>query len=120
ERSLEMTTRYPLDGSVELTVGRCTGTEWTLALRVPNWCRNATVEVNGTAVDAAVGPRGYLEITRIWEPGDRVTLSLPMPVRLTLPHPAVDAVRGTVAVERGPVVYCFESPDQPEGVDLNH
>jgi uncharacterized protein len=52
--------------------------------------------------------------------GDAVTFTMPMPVRLTVPHPAVDAVRGTVAVERGPVVYCFESPDQPDGVDLNH
>ncbi|HEY2950375.1 MAG TPA: glycoside hydrolase family 127 protein, partial [Micromonosporaceae bacterium] len=42
-----------------------------------------------------------------------------MPPRLTLPHPAADAVRGAVAIERGPVVYCLESPDQPDGVDLN-
>jgi hypothetical protein len=45
---------------------------------------------------------------------------MPMPLRLTVAHPSVDAVRGAVAMERGPVVYCFESPDQPDGVDLNH
>ena len=56
----------------------------------------------------------------MWQPGDVVDLSMPMPLRLTVAHPSVDAVRGAVAVERGPVVYCFESPDQPDGVDLNH
>jgi len=48
-----------------------------------------------------------------------VALDLPMPVRLTVAHPSVDAVRGAVAIERGPVVYCFESPDQDPDVDLN-
>jgi DUF1680 family protein len=43
-----------------------------------------------------------------------------MPVRLTVAHPSVDALRGEVAIERGPVVYCLESLDQPEGVDVNH
>jgi DUF1680 family protein len=43
-----------------------------------------------------------------------------MPPRLTVAHPAADALRGTVAIERGPVVYCLESPDQEDGVDLNH
>jgi len=78
------------------------------------------VSINGVLAPATVGERGYLELTRAWRPGDAVTFTMPMPVRLTVPHPAVDAVRGTVAVERGPVVYCFESPDQPDGVDLNH
>jgi hypothetical protein len=78
------------------------------------------VSINGFSEAAAVSPHGYLEIAREWQAGDQITLTLPMPPRLTVTHPAVDAVRGTVAIERGPVVYCFESPDQPEGVDLNH
>jgi DUF1680 family protein len=44
---------------------------------------------------------------------------MPIAARLTVAHPAVDAVHGQVAIERGPLVYCFESPDQPDGVDLN-
>jgi DUF1680 family protein len=112
-------TRYPLDGTVDVTVAETNGTSWTLSLRVPSWCRGATVSVNGTAVPAVARERGYVDITREWRPGDTVSLVMPMPVRLTLPHPAADAVRGTVAIERGPVVYCLESPDQPDGVDLN-
>jgi DUF1680 family protein len=110
--SLRIATRYPLDGAVELTVTDTPDTPWTLSLRVPDWCRDATVAVNGFAA----GP----EITRQWQAGDIVTLTLAMPPRLTVPHPAVDALRQTVAIERGPLVYCLESPDQPDGVDLNH
>jgi DUF1680 family protein len=114
-----METAYPLDGAVEVSVVETGDAAWTLALRIPDWCRGATASVNGSPVDAAAGPKGYLEIHRAWRAGDRVALTLPMPVRITMAHPSVDAVRGAVAVERGPVVYCFESPDQPEGVDLN-
>jgi DUF1680 family protein len=117
---LTMTTRYPIDGAVEVTVNRSGAQPWTLALRIPRWCVATTAAVNDTPIEAVPGRSGYLEITRDWQAGDVVTLHLPMPVRLTLLHPAVDAVRGTVAIERGPVLYCLESPDQPDGVDLNH
>jgi hypothetical protein len=116
---LAVDTRYPLDGAVEVTVWETPSAEWTLSLRVPAWCRGATVRVNGTAVPATPGAPGYLEISREWRAGDVVALFLPMPPRLTLPHPAADAVRGAVAIERGPLVYCLESPGQPDGVDLN-
>jgi DUF1680 family protein len=77
------------------------------------------VSINGEPAPASAGPAGYLEIERQWRPGDRVALTLPMPVRLTVAHPSVDALRGTVAIERGPIVYCLESVDQPSDVDLN-
>jgi hypothetical protein len=118
--TLSMATAYPLDGAIGLTVQSTAPTAWTLSLRIPDWCEGHTVSINGFSESALVGPHGYLEITREWQAGDQVTLTLPMPARLTIAHPAVDAVRGTVAIERGPVVYCFESPDQPENVDLNH
>ena len=60
-----------------------------------------------------------MRINRPWRAGDVVGYTMGMPPRLTLAHPAVDAVRDMVAVERGPLVYCFESPDQAAGVDLN-
>ena len=113
-------TRYPLDGTVTVTVTGTPTEPWTLSLRIPDWCRGATVTVNGGAPEAAVpGERGYLDLERTWQVGDVVSLSMPMPLRLTVPHPAADAIRGTVAIERGPIVYCLESPDQPDGVDLN-
>jgi DUF1680 family protein len=116
---LSLSTRYPSDGAVRITVEETDSTLWTLSLRVPGWCRGVRATVNGEPVPSPVTGRGYLELTRIWQPGDVVAYTMPMPARLTLMHPAVDAVRGTVAVERGPIVYCFESPDQPSTVDLN-
>jgi uncharacterized protein len=117
---LSVATRYPLDGAVTVTVTHSRNEPWTLSLRVPDWCRGATARVNGAGIDAAPGPDGYLAVARAWQAGDRVEIDLPMPVRLTVAHPAVDALRGAVAIERGPVVYCLESHDQPDGVDLNH
>ena len=111
--TLTMSTDYPLDGTIRLTVTEPVTPQWTLSLRVPDWCQGASVTVNGE-------PAGGAELTRQWHDGDTVVLTLPMPPRLTVAHPAVDAVRGTVAIERGPLVYCLESPDQPDGVDLNH
>ena len=61
---------------------------------------------------------GWLRIRRIWRAGDQVSLNLAMPVRLTAADPRVDAVRGCVAIERGPLVYCLEETDQPvRGLD---
>ena len=57
-------------------------------------------------------------VSRAWRAGDVVDLDLPMAPRLTASHPRIDATRGSVAIERGPLVYCLESPDQPGDVNL--
>jgi DUF1680 family protein len=116
--SLDVATRYPLDGVVRVTVTATGDAPWTLSLRVPGWCRGASATVDGAPVPAA-SDRGYLRISRGWRAGDVVEFTMPMPVRLTVAHPSVDALRGTVAIERGPLVYCLESPDQDADVDLN-
>jgi DUF1680 family protein len=88
---------------------------FTLALRVPAWCRDARLTVNGSLVRAGV-QEGYLRITSAWKAGDVVTLVLAMPPRLVGAHPRVDAVRASAALTRGPVVYCLEHTDLPAGV----
>lgn len=55
--------------------------------------------------------RGYAHIDRTWQPGDVVELDLPMPVRRVLAHEAIQDDRGRVALQRGPLVYCAEWPD---------
>ena len=109
EVALEFTTDYPADGDITARVATGAGA-WTLGLRVPSWCEGAAVTVNGQVAEAAV-EGGKLLLSRTWAAGDVVTLSLPMPARFTWPDPRIDAVRGQVAVERGPLVHCLESAD---------
>ena len=106
---LEMSTDYPADGEVGILVAEGAG-DWTLTVRVPSWCEGAAVEINAEAVSSEV-EAGKVRLSRSWAEGDEVTLSLPMPARLTWPDPRIDAVRGQVAVERGPLVHCLESAD---------
>ena len=109
---LTVRTDYPWSGSVAIEVDSSTDTPWTLSLRIPSWARAATV--NGAP--AAAGE--YVTLTEEWQAGDRVILELDVSPRLTAPNPRIDAVRGCVALERGPVVYCIEQHDLPAGADL--
>ncbi len=113
--ALSIVTNYPWDGRIEIEVSRAPADEWTLSLRVPAWAEGATIDVNGAAEAAKSGD--YARIRRTWQAGDRVVLDLPMRPRLTVGDPRIDAVRGAVAIERGPLVYCFEQADQSVSVD---
>ena len=109
---VRVATDYPWRGEVEVTVAETVEPEWTLTVRVPHWAAGATLAVDGVPVDATPED-GWWRLTRRWQLGDRVTLTLPVVPRLTTADPRVDAARGCVAVERGPLVYCVESADQP-------
>ncbi len=112
EVSLEVETDYPRDGRILVRIGGRSVGEWTLSLRVPQWAAGAAaVTVNGAAVD--VDPVGYVRLSRDFQPGDVVELTLTLQPRFTVADPRVDAVRGCVAVERGPEVLCLESVDTP-------
>ncbi|MEV7096747.1 beta-L-arabinofuranosidase domain-containing protein [Amycolatopsis sp. NPDC051045] len=104
-------TEYPWDGRVELTV--TTPAPLMLSLRIPGWAEGALID--GVPADVR---DGYAEVRRDWAGGATVTLELPMPARVVRPHPRIDAVRGCVAVTRGPLVYCLEQADLPDGVTL--
>lgn len=116
--SLRMETKYPWDGYVRIRIEEGSG-PFVLSLRIPAWCDGATIGCNGEKVAAATWtPGDYAVVERTWQSGDVVELDLPMPARFTESHPALDASRGCVALERGPLVYCLESCDQEDGVDL--
>jgi DUF1680 family protein len=117
EVRLAVRTGYPWQGRVTVEVVEAPGRPWTLSLRVPGWCRSATLTGPGAERPRAAGA-GYAELSRPWRAGDTTVLELELPVRVTEPDPRVDAVRGCVAVERGPLVYCLESADLPPGVAL--
>jgi hypothetical protein len=121
--AVSVNTEYPWDGRIKVTVDEGpSDQEWTLALRIPQWCTGFAVQGpdrgDSESFDGAqpAGMReGWLRLTRVWRPGDRVVLELEMEPRLTLADPRVDAVRGCVAIERGPLVYCLEQVDHPGG-----
>ena len=113
--AVNVTTEYPWDGTISVTVEDApTDRPWTLSLRVPQWCRDFRVRCGEQTYDAAVDD-GWLRLERMWAPGDRVVLELALEARLTAADPRVDAVRGCVAIERGPLVYCLEQVDHPGG-----
>ena len=115
---LEVTTRYPWHGRISVAVTESPEQPWTLGLRLPAWADGVTITVNG--VDHPTGPvGGNALLHRRWQQGDEVILDLPVQARRTWPDDRVDSVRGCVAIERGPLVYCFEQTDQPTGVVLD-
>lgn len=116
---LAQETEYPWNGRVRIKVLDCGKKEFALKLRIPGWTRGASVRVNDHPADYSPQPGSYFEIRRAWQPGDFVDLDLPMPVRLMEANPLVEEDLNQVAVQRGPVVYCLESPDLPPGVKVS-
>jgi uncharacterized protein len=106
-------TQYPWNGEIMLGVDGTAA--FDLNLRVPAWCQSgASLEVNGQRADVAISPGTFAKIHRQWKAGDRVRLSLPMPVRQIEAHPYVMENKNRVAITRGPMVYCVEAVDHPQ------
>ena len=115
---LSQQTEFPWSGRVRIKVDACGKKEFALRLRIPSWASGATVRVNNRPAAAAVA-ESYFEVSRIWQPGDFVDLNLPMPVRMMEANPLVEETLNQIALQRGPVVYCLESPDLPKGVKIS-
>ena len=124
-------TRYPWDGAVKMTVTPRQSGDFTIHVRIPGWARNAAVptdlyrfadrndesvvlKVNGKLVPIRL-EKGYVALNRRWNEGDVIELYLPMPIRRVIANPAVEADRGRIALQRGPIVFCAEWPDTPDG-----
>jgi len=103
---------YPWDGSIAFTIDETQASEFTLALRIPGWCKNAGIRINESSVNYNdCLSNGYCKITRRWNKGDRVVLSLQMPVELVRSNPQLRENAGKVAIQRGPIVYCLDEAD---------
>lgn len=117
--AITQTTDYPWKGQIEFTVDECGDQPFALKFRIPGWCDGATLRVNDEAVEGRLAAASYAELRRQWKAGDRVTLNLPMPPRLIEANPQVEETRNQLAVQRGPIVYCLESPDLPADVRVH-
>ena len=114
--SLLVGSEMPWDGEVVIEVEAVPEGEASIVLRIPGWSNAPKATVNGEGVPG-VAPGSYLRLRRDWAIGDRVALALGMEPGLVECNPRVMENRGSVAVRRGPLVYCLEGHDNP-GVDV--
>ena len=115
---LTQTTAYPWEGDIAISVDLAAPTSFALMLRIPRWCPQASLTINGEAAYADLEPGQYAKIARTWSPGDILKLTLEMPVQVLESHPMIEETRNHLAIRRGPLVYCLESTDLPAGVSI--
>jgi len=124
-------THYPWDGAVKMTITPDQPAPFRMKVRIPGWAQNkpvpsdlyryvdfvserVTIKVNRRPIVLRLD-KGYAIIDRVWRTGDTIDLNLPMPVRRVVANDQVAADRGRVALERGPILYALEAPDNPNG-----
>jgi len=124
---LSQETKYPWEGDIAITINKNKAGQFNLRIRIPGWVRNQvvpsnlysysdnkqlgyTVSVNGIEQKAEL-QNGYFGIDRKWKKGDVIRIHFDMEPRLVTALELVQADQGRVAVERGPLVYCAEFPD---------
>ncbi|MBC8869630.1 MAG: glycoside hydrolase family 127 protein [Planctomycetes bacterium] len=111
-------TDYPWDGEIKIALELAEQAAFAFRLRIPGWAAGATVKINGSPAGVELKAGTYAALGRTWKTGDTVELTLPMRARLVQANPMVEELRGQVAVMRGPLVYCLESVDLPDGVNV--
>ncbi len=133
--TLEQKTNYPWDGDIQITVQPEKTTAFEVRVRIPGWAVNKPmpsdlytfkdayteqpkVFLNDKPV-ALTLQQGYLVLHRKWKKGDRIHVQLPMPIRRIAANPKVEADRDKLAIQRGPLVYCAEWPDNKDNRVLN-
>ncbi len=128
---IAQSTRYPWDGFIRMTVDPDKPGEFGLKVRIPGWAQNRPVpsdlykyidptnespkiRVNGQDVTFSL-EKGYATLKRIWKKGDVVEVTFPMPLHRVVANEKLLDDKGRVAIERGPVLFCAEWPDNKDG-----
>ena len=126
--ALSQTTEYPWNGDITVTVDQNAAGQFAMKIRIPGWVKNQVVPsnlyqytdgkrlsygimVNGQLVNGELTSDGYFTISRKWKKGDKVQIHFDMEPRTVRANNKVEADRGMISVERGPLVYCAEHPD---------
>lgn len=130
---IAQTTGYPWSGDIHLTIEPSKKEAFKLMIRIPGWATNKPVpsdlysylnptttpvklKVNGIETPVTVNDKGYLVLSGNWVKGSTVDISLPMDVHRVIANDKVEDDRGKVSLERGPIVYCLEWPDNQDKV----
>jgi uncharacterized protein len=111
-------TDYPWKGNIKVVLEDVSKKAFSMFFRIPGWCSEAAIMINGVKETMQLHPGTYAEVNRPWKKGDVIELILPMEAQLIEANPLVEEIRNQVAVKRGPIVYCIESPDLPQNQDL--
>lgn len=109
---LHQQTNYPWDGVVRFEIELDEPAEFGLYLRIPGWCPHARLTLADQDIPFEMR-KGYAHVTRTWQTGDILVLSMEMPVERIYPHPAIRENVGKIALRSGPLLYCLESCDNP-------
>ena len=112
---LQQESNYPWDGNVKITVEQLPAENFSLKLRLPSWCSEAKLFINGKPTPYTT-EKGYVNLQRQWKKGDVILWNMAMPTELLEANPLVEENRNQVAVKRGPMVYCLESNDMPADI----
>jgi DUF1680 family protein len=124
---IKQETQYPWEETVSITVAPEKPSSFTMAVRIPGWARNEPIpsdlysylkpsnqkpelKLNGKRIPVRL-KNGFAQIEREWKTGDQIELTLPMPIRRVVANERVEADRGRIAIQRGPIVYCVEAVD---------
>jgi DUF1680 family protein len=128
-------TNYPWDGKNEITIDPAKSTAFALHIRIPGWSVNKPVPgtlyldtdananpvkilLNGKAVTYKMD-KGYAVIDRTWKKGDKLSFELPMEIKKLMANQQVSADKDRFALQRGPLVYCLEGPDNKDAAVMN-
>lgn len=113
--SIRQETDYPYDGRIRIVLQSAPDVPFRISMRIPGWCSGASITINDQPHSEACQAESFVHLKRRWQKGDCIELKLEMPIQLLRAHPLVEECTGQVAVRRGPLVYCLESSDLPEG-----
>lgn len=124
--ALSQQTNYPWDGDITITIDKNNVGRFALKIRIPGWVKGKVVPsdlysyADGKRLGYLISVNNqqlypeihdYITIDRQWKKGDKVQIHFDMEPRVVRANNKVEADRGMVAVERGPLVYCAEHPD---------
>ena len=124
---IEQKNNYPWDGNLVFNINPKSATAFNVLVRLPGWSQNeampsdlysfesssdkkVSITINGKAIDYKVA-NGYAVLSKMWKKGDVIQVNLPMEVRRVIANTKVADDIGKVALQRGPLMYCAEWPD---------
>ena len=131
EVALTQTSGLPWSGDVGFEVNPKKSKPFALKIRIPGWASDSpipsdlytfksllkektVIKVNGVVVEYTVD-KGYAVVQRTWNQGDKVEMDFPYELRIVESHPNIAENKGRVAFQVGPIVYCVEGKDLPNG-----